>query len=236
MAMMAITTSSSISVNPQRRARERAALEGCIFGFMMRVGLTTFYAACQRRLKGHPYNYQSSQTGWNGQIVQTHGECFGSSRHSEEHFWRSGLPFLSPLPRHSTLAASRWHRTGKNWPAKHTKHAKKRRLAPVSSLRPPFTCGAKPQCLTSPHFVFVLACLASLAGNSIAASRLNRVSATGPPAVHANTRSTSVLPPLHLRSTSVSFAEVEPRLYGGRTEVERRYHRERLVGGGGGMG
>src|ERR1035441_7098240 len=33
----------------------------------------------------------------------------------------------------------------------------------------------------------------------------NRVSATGPPAIHANTH---VVPPFHLRSTSVSFAEV----------------------------
>src|ERR1019366_6641679 len=41
--------------------------------------------------------------------------------------------------------------------------------------------------------------------------------------------SISVLPPSYLRSTSVSFTEVERRLYGSRTEVEWRYHRERLV-------
>src|ERR1017187_8724084 len=42
--------------------------------------------------------------------------------------------------------------------------------------------------------------------------------------------STSGLPPFFLRSTSVSFAEVERRLYGGGTEVERRYPNEWLVG------
>src|ERR1035441_8784656 len=41
--------------------------------------------------------------------------------------------------------------------------------------------------------------------------------------------SISVLPPSYLRSTSVNFTEVERRLYGSRTEVEWRYHRERLV-------
>ena len=56
----------------------------------------------------------------------------------------------------------------------------------------------------------------------------------GSPATHTRQypRSTSALPPFYLRSTSVCFTEVEPWGNGGGTEVERRYHGERVGGRG----
>jgi len=41
---------------------------------------------------------------------------------------------------------------GKNWPAKHAKHAKNRDSEAPFSLRSLFTCGANPDCLMGPHF------------------------------------------------------------------------------------